>query len=367
MIRDTLLIIDDSELDLAILNEIFKKLFRVECVSDARRGLTFLHHHGERVCAVLLDICLERRGAGFTVLHQLQGNPDTSALPVILITTDAIEKDVRTSVERGAVDFLVKPVDPHTVQERVCSVVRSAWPPASTILDQKAEQEPEPPQPTETVQIFPEGLRLDQARMVCREWTGAMESFFRLRTGMDLAASRQLGAIAGVLARCYVRQFPQKGLQEEDAELIGMAAAFCDIGLLGVPDRVAEKGEDQEESDAQIYYQHTRLGYELFTGATAGDVPLLRYAAEIALWHHKNVDGSGYPQDGDGTAIPLSAQITRTALRIQRYLNYYRGCADGVERMLRTLKSEAGTVIAPELYETAELSREEIRSALQTS
>ena len=31
MIRDTLLSVDDSELDLAILNEIFKGLFRVEC------------------------------------------------------------------------------------------------------------------------------------------------------------------------------------------------------------------------------------------------------------------------------------------------------------------------------------------------
>lgn len=130
MIRDTLLIIDDSELDLAILNEIFKGLFRVECAAEARRGLTYLHHNMERVCAVLLDICLERRGAGFTVLHQLQGNPDTASLPVILITTDANEKDVRASVERGAVDFLVKPVDPHTVQERVCSVVRAAWPPS---------------------------------------------------------------------------------------------------------------------------------------------------------------------------------------------------------------------------------------------
>ena len=44
MIRDTLLIIDDSELDLAILNEIFKNLFCVTCTSDARQGLTFLRH-----------------------------------------------------------------------------------------------------------------------------------------------------------------------------------------------------------------------------------------------------------------------------------------------------------------------------------
>ena len=35
MMRDTLLVIDDSELDLAILNEIFKNLFRVVCFSEA--------------------------------------------------------------------------------------------------------------------------------------------------------------------------------------------------------------------------------------------------------------------------------------------------------------------------------------------
>ena len=95
----------------------------MECSSDPRRALSFLRKNHQRVCAILLDICLERRGAGFTVLHQLQGHLDTAGVPVILITTDANEKDVRASVEGGAVDFLVKPVDPHTVQERVCAVV----------------------------------------------------------------------------------------------------------------------------------------------------------------------------------------------------------------------------------------------------
>lgn len=140
--RDTLLVIDDSELDLAILNEIFKHLFRVECSSDPRRALSFLRKNHQRVCAILLDICLERRGAGFTVLHQLQGHLDTAGVPVILITTDANEKDVRASVEGGAVDFLVKPVDPHTVQERVCAVVQASWPSEPTILDHPEEECP---------------------------------------------------------------------------------------------------------------------------------------------------------------------------------------------------------------------------------
>lgn len=365
MIRDTLLIIDDSELDLAILNEIFKKLFRVECIVDARQGLSFLHHNEERVCAILLDICLERRGAGFTVLHQLQGNPATAALPVILITTDANEKDVRASVERGAVDFLVKPVDPHTVQERVCNVVRAAWPANSTILDRRPEppsDQTAPAQP-DKVRLFPQNLSAVQAQDLCREWSRKLEALCSLRPGLDMQAQRQLGAITALLARRFAEQFPHMGLTAEDADMIGQAAVFCDIGLLGIPDRVIQEGEDQNGPDAQLYYQHTRLGADLFT-REGEDVPLLRYAAEIALWHHKNVDGSGYPLDADGAAIPISAQLTRTALRIQRYLHYYRGCADGTERMLRTLKSEVGVIVSAQMYQAAEMSIEKIQTLL---
>lgn len=368
MIRDTLLIIDDSELDLAILNEIFKKLFCVTCISDARQSLTFLRHNEERICAILLDICLERRGAGFTVLHQLQGNPATAALPVILITTDANEKDVRASVERGAVDFLVKPVNPYTVQERVCNVVRTAWPPNSTILDYQPEPLPQQTSSPESdrARLFPENMSAAQVQDLCTEWGKKLEAFYRLRPGVDMQAQRQLGAITALLAHRCAKQFPDMGLTAEGADVIGWAAVFCDIGLLGIPDRVVQEGEAQSGPDAQLYYQHTQLGRDLFT-REGEDVPLLRYAAEIALWHHKNVDGSGYPLDADGTAIPISAQLTHTALRIQRYLHYYRGCTDGVERMLRTLKSEVGIIISSEMYQVAEMCKEELQAVLQSA
>ena len=365
MIRDTLIIIDDSELDLAILNEIFKGLFQVECFSDARRGLTYLHHNSQRVCAVLLDICLERRGEGFTILHQLQGNAETVSVPVVLITTDANEKDVRASVEWGAVDFLVKPVDPHTVQERVCNVVRSAWPPASTILDGQPEAE-EPAETEQPVQMFPNGLSTEEALAVSRQWMEKLEMFCSLRPGLHLEQMRQLGAITTLLARTYVHRHPHQKMTEADAVLIGRAAVFCDIGLLALPDRVLEGGEDQEGADAQLYYQHTQLGCDLLT-RKGEPVALLRHAADIAKWHHKNVDGSGYPVDADGSEIPISAQLARTALRIQRYLHYYRGCEDDVERMLRSLRGEIGVTIERELYETVDACLDQLAVLLHSN
>ncbi|WP_283124875.1 response regulator [Angelakisella massiliensis] len=363
MIRDTLLIIDDSELDLAILNEIFKNIFHVECAADTHRGLSFIHQHHERICAVLLDICLERRGTGFTVLHQLQTNPSTAALPVILITTDASETDVVASVERGAVDFLVKPVNPHTVQTRVCDVIRTAWPAGSTVLDRKNDSpDPEPENQNQTLSD-PEHMELDAARAFYDTWNRKLESFCRLRRGMDMEGHRQLGKITMLLAQRYAQQFPQSGITSNDAVLIGFASTFCDIGLLGLPDNVVEAGEKLNDTNAALYFQHIWLGYELFAQENQKS-PLLQYAAEIALWHHKNADGSGYPQQADSSAIPLSAQLTHTALRIQHHLSYCKDRADRMDRVLSALKNDIGIIISAEMYQIVLLEAQTLSNIL---
>ena len=181
MIRDTLLIIDDSELDRAILNEIFKNLFHVECVANAAQGMQYLREHAEQVCAVLLDLCLERRGAGFDVLHTIQDDPVSSNLPVVLITADAHEKDVRSGVERGAVDFLAKPVDPHAVQKRVCQMVRATWPPMTTILDQMDKsKDKNTPDAAESpaVPLTPGEL--------WEKWVRKLEAFCRFSSKLDV-------------------------------------------------------------------------------------------------------------------------------------------------------------------------------------
>ena len=354
MIRDTLLVIDDSELDLAILNEIFKHHFRVECALDAHKGLTCLKRDRERICAVLLDICLGRRGAGFTVLHQLQLDQDTADLPVILITTDANEKDVRASVERGAADFLVKPVDPHTVQERVCAVVRKAWPPKSTVLDHPPEEEAAPrPAPGPRRTRLPADLTVEESEELARRWLEKLERLCRFRPALDLSRCRQLGALTACLARGYAEGHPDGPLTPEDAALIGLAAPFCDIGMLGLPD----PEDHSEEGDPR----HTVLGHELF--AAEEEVPLFRYGAEIALWHHRNADGSGWPQDVEGEA-PVSAMLVHTALRLQHYLHYYQGYEDALDRAVRTMRGEVGSTVTQEMYDLLGECRQGLREAL---
>ena len=66
--RNTLLIIDDSELDRAIFNEIFKKDYRVLRAATASEGVDLVRKNALSLAAVVLDICLQRGANGFAVM-----------------------------------------------------------------------------------------------------------------------------------------------------------------------------------------------------------------------------------------------------------------------------------------------------------
>ena len=68
--RNTLLIIDDSELDRAIFNEIFKKDYRVLRAATASEGLDQVRNNVRDLAVVVLDICLQRGPSGFAVLER---------------------------------------------------------------------------------------------------------------------------------------------------------------------------------------------------------------------------------------------------------------------------------------------------------
>ena len=350
MTRDTLLVIDDSPLDLAILNEIFKHLFQVVCFEESRPAMAYIRRNSPRVCAVLLDVCLGRRGAGFQVLQQLQAAPETASIPVILITADAREEYVLNGLEKGAVDFLAKPVTPQMIQERVCAAVRTAWPAGTTVLD--VEKPDSPPHSPESERCLPD---------LAGRWERLLQLFFQSRPQLHSSRYQLLGRITATLARSYAAVFPESGLDAEEADIIGQAAMFCDIGLLGVPDNIISQGPDQTGAGREIYYQHTILGHALFsTGMTDGR-HLADYAAEIAYWHHKRHDGGGFPADDPSGPIPLCAQFTHTALRLLAYLEYFQDHADPLQRALRALAGEAGHTISPEMFQCAQAAREVIQ------
>ncbi len=71
---------------------------------------------GEQPDLVLLDIMMPRID-GYEVAHRLRADPQTAALPIIMLSAKAQDEDVRKGVEVGVNEYITKPFAPdHLVQ-----------------------------------------------------------------------------------------------------------------------------------------------------------------------------------------------------------------------------------------------------------
>ena len=59
---------------------------------------------------ILLDLKLPKID-GIEVLRHLKGHPIYRTIPVVVLTTSAVDRDVQTAYQNGANSYIVKPVD----------------------------------------------------------------------------------------------------------------------------------------------------------------------------------------------------------------------------------------------------------------
>lgn len=115
--------------------------------------------------------------------------------------------------------------------------------------------------------------------------------------------SYRVGMLSGLIADEY-------GCDHETCFMVELAARLHDIGKIGVPDAILLKPDKLNDAERQIMRTHTTVGAELLSKS---NIPHMQMAEEIARHHHEWWDGSGYPGNVSGSAIPLSARITALA------------------------------------------------------
>jgi response regulator RpfG family c-di-GMP phosphodiesterase len=114
---------------------------------------------------------------------------------------------------------------------------------------------------------------------------------------------RRVGILAAMLGRLH-------GLDETTCELLNYAAPLHDIGKIGIPDAILNKPGPHTPEETKVMRTHAELGAKLLSGSRR---PVFQLAAQIALTHHENFDGSGYPHALAGEDIPIAGRITALA------------------------------------------------------
>ncbi|WP_026842072.1 HD-GYP domain-containing protein [Citrifermentans bremense] len=98
------------------------------------------------------------------------------------------------------------------------------------------------------------------------------------------------------------------GFNIEFIQDISISAQMHDVGKIRIPSEILLKKGLLNVKEMQLMRQHPAFGAEII-----GDSPRLRLAHEIALAHHENWDGTGYPKRLRGERIPLGGRIVKVA------------------------------------------------------
>ena len=124
------------------------------------------------------------------------------------------------------------------------------------------------------------------------------------REGRDGLRLVRIGATAEILAKALA-------MPANYCSMIRRAAPLYDIGMTAIPDALFHKREDLTDEEWQTWRSHTQIGSSIMSSTF--DNPLMRMAAEIALTHHENFQGNGYPEGLNGQDIPMSGRIVALA------------------------------------------------------
>jgi two-component system cell cycle response regulator len=115
--RKRILVVEDTEVNRVLLRRRLEKQgFDVTEAADGRIALDLVRRSVFDL--VLLDIMMPEVG-GYEVLEQLKADPDTAALPVIMISAIDEMSSVVRCIEAGAEDYLTKPYDAVLLQARI--------------------------------------------------------------------------------------------------------------------------------------------------------------------------------------------------------------------------------------------------------
>lgn len=120
-----ILIIEDESALLEVLRDKFVKSgFEVKTAKDGAIDMKFIREFFPDM--ILLDLILPKK-SGFEILEDLKNNPETRAIPVIVLSNLGEDENIKRALFAGAVDYFSKTQHPiNEVVEKVKDYILSS-------------------------------------------------------------------------------------------------------------------------------------------------------------------------------------------------------------------------------------------------
>lgn len=291
--KQKVLIVDDAEMNRAILTEILGNEYEILEAENGRECMQLLQKYRTGISVILLDIVMPVMN-GFAVLGEMARQGLIDDIPIIMISSADSDDVIRQAYELGVTDYISRPFDAKIVYRRVVNAIKLYAKQrrlVSMVTKQIVEKEKN------------DNMLIDILSHIVE--------FRNTESGLHVLHMKQLTEL---LLSELLQKTDMYHLDAAKRDLIVTASALHDIGKIAIPEEILNKPGRLTKEEFEIMKTHTTIGSEMLDKIEGyGDEPLVRTAYAICRWHHERYDGRGYPDGLVGEQIPISAQIVALA------------------------------------------------------
>lgn len=299
--KPSILVVDDTPANLSLLANLLRDRYQVRIANHGRKALELVQAAAPDL--ILLDVMMPEMD-GYEVIRQLKAEPRSAQIPVIFLTARTSVEDEELGLSLGAVDFIHKPISPPIVLARIQAQLQlKSWQDFLQSQNEWLQRQVE--------ERLQEITKLQEASI----WVMVSLAEFRDEcTGNHIRRTQEyVRALAEELAH---QARYAAGLTREYIDLIVKTAPLHDIGKIAIPDQILLKPGKLTADEFEIMKTHARRGDEMLARAArlmGEEGAYFEVARQIARCHHEKWEGSGYPDQLAGEAIPLPARLMAVA------------------------------------------------------
>lgn len=294
MEKQKILIVDDSEMNRALLTDILEGQYDVRDAENGMRAVEILGENETDFWLVLLDIMMPEMD-GFGVLNYINKQYWNDRVVVMMISSDDSPENINRAYSLGAFDYISRPFDPMIVRKRI----------ANTMFLFARQHDLEKAMQRE----FLEHQKTNDLMV------SILSHIVEFRNGESGLHVQNVKNVTELLLRRLIQLTDKYSLSSDDIMLISMASAMHDIGKISIPEKILNKPGRLTPEEFAIMKTHSEIGARMISDLPIEQFssPLAKVSYEICRWHHERYDGRGYPDGLKGDEIPISAQVVAMA------------------------------------------------------
>lgn len=295
MERNTILIVDDAEVNRSLLHAIFEEQYEIIEAEDGEAAIKEIDENHDRLVLILLDLVMPNC-SGLGVLEHMRQNDYMDSIPVIMITGNSTADTDLQVYEYGTSDIIYKPFVSKVVKKRAENIIE--------LFSNRRNIEKQLEIKTKKLEESRKKLASSNEFLI-----NALSSVIEFRSSESGEHIKRVRYFTRIFLNALCKFYPEYELTKEQVDLIVNASALHDLGKIAIPDSILLKPARLTPDEYEVMKTHSMQGAKLLERFKQDDSEFYRYCYDICRYHHERYDGGGYPDGLIGEEIPIWAQI----------------------------------------------------------